>query len=85
MNIIRRDFIVGGVFAAIAMTSAPALALSEGDAKAHVEKTLEDIRGLLRQSGNGESRAPQLQMIMEKRANLPLLARFSAGRAWRRR
>ena len=83
MKITRRDCIAGGVFATIAMTSASAFALSESDAKAHVEKTLEDIRGLLRQSGNGESRAPQLQMIMEKRANLPLLARFSAGRAWR--
>lgn len=82
MNIIRRDFIAGGVFAAIAMTSVPALALSEDDAKAHVAKTLEDIRALLRQAGNGESRAPQLKTIMEKRANLPLLARFSAGRAW---
>ncbi len=83
MNITKRDLLVGGVFTAISMTSLPALALSEGDAKAHVEKTLEDIRGLLRQEGNGESRAPQLQAIMENRANVPLLARFSAGRAWR--
>lgn len=83
MNITKREFVTTSIVAAIAATSTSAFALGEDEAKAHIEQTLQDIRGLLRQAGNGESRAPQLQAIMEKRANLPLLARFSAGRAWR--
>ena len=82
MKLSRRDFFVGGLAVAV-LPAAPALALSEADARAHIEKTIEDIRALLRTPGSGVSRAPQLQAIMEQRSNMPLLARFSAGLAWR--
>lgn len=83
MTITKRGFLVGGASFAFAAVSSKAHALSETEAKAHVQKTLDDIVSLLRESGTGESRAPKLQSIMENRANVPLLARFSAGRAWR--
>lgn len=83
MNITKRGFLLGGTSLALAAAASTAHALSEGEAKQHVQKTLDDIVKLLRQSGTGETRAPQLQTIMETRANVPLLARFSAGRAWR--
>lgn len=83
MKITKRGFLLGGTSLAVAAATSTAHALSESEATDHVRKTLDDIVKLLRQSGNGESRAPQLQSIMETRANVPLLARFSAGRAWR--
>ena len=79
----RRDFFAGVFLSGLAASIVPAFALTQGDATAHIEKTIGDIKALLRQPGTGESRAPQLQAIMEQRANVPLLARFSAGRAWR--
>ena len=79
----RRVFVAGSLSIAAIGLPGLALALTEDQAKAHVEKTLNDLRALLRQPGTGASRAPQLQSIMQERANLPLLARFSAGRAWR--
>lgn len=79
----RRAFLGAGIGMAALAFSAPAQALGTDEAKAHVQKTLNDIIALLKQPGTGESRAPQLQEIMETRANVPLLARFSAGRAWR--
>lgn len=83
MDITKRGFLLGGTSLVITAASSSAHALSQREATDHVQKTLNDIVKLLRQSGNGESRAPQLQNIMETRANVPLLARFSAGRAWR--
>ncbi|MEM7211899.1 MAG: ABC transporter substrate-binding protein [Pseudomonadota bacterium] len=83
IKIYRRTFIAACLGALALTVSAPVKALETSDAKAHVQKTLNDILALLKQPGTGESRAPQLQAIMESRANVPLLARFSAGRAWR--
>lgn len=83
LNLFRRTFIAAIIGATALMASHPVDALEIDDAKAHVQETLNDILELLRQPGTGESRASQLQSIMESRANVPLLARFSAGRAWR--
>ena len=82
MKLVRRGFLMGLMGTALA-TSGPAFGLSIDQAKAHVQKTIDDLLVLLRQSSNGKSRAPALQKIMESRANVPLWARFSAGRAWR--
>ncbi len=82
MNLVRRGFLAG-IAGAVLMTSGPAFGLSVDEAKAHVQKTIDDILVLLKQPGSGESRAPQLQQIMENRANVALWAKFSAGRAWR--
>ena len=83
MSMNRRAFFAAG--AAVLAFAAPrmALALTEEQAKALIELTISDIRKLLREPGTSESRAPKLETIMQERANVPLLARFSAGRAWR--
>lgn len=60
-----------------------AFALTEGEARALVEVTIRELKVLLREPGTGRSRAEQLRAIMETRANVPLLARFVAGRTWR--
>ena len=83
LTLFRRTFIAAIIGATALMASHSADALETDDAKAHVQETLNDILDLLRQPGTGKSRAAQLQSIMESRANVPLLARFSAGRAWR--
>ena len=82
MRLLRRGFLAG-LAGMMLLISGPALALSVDDAKAHVQKTIDDLLVLLKQPGSGESRAPQLQQIMENRANVGLWAKFSAGRAWR--
>lgn len=83
MLVNRRGLLAGVIALAAAMQGAPALALTEGEAKAHVAETLDELIVLLRQAGKATSRAPELRRIMESRANLPLIARFSAGASWR--
>jgi len=83
MNITRRSLVAGTAAIAVMAPAGAAFALSEGDAKAHVSKTLDDLLALLRTPGNATSRAPRLRQIMETRANVPQLAKFSAGRVWR--
>lgn len=83
MQFNRRDF-VALLGASAVLAGAPAAwAVDEGAAKAHVRKTIDELMALLRQAGSAASRAPALRKIMEARANLPLIARFSAGRMWR--
>ena len=83
MMLSRRTLVGIAIVATVSGAWTPALALSERDARAHVEKTIGDLRLLLRQAGTPDSRAPKLRSIMEARANMKLLAKFSAGRAWR--
>lgn len=83
MRINRRDVMAGAAASVLAMATGPALALDEAQAKSHVTTTIEELMTLLRQSGTAESRAPALRSIMETRGNMPLIAKFSAGRAWR--
>ncbi len=81
---INRRTILAGAAGSTALALAPvAFALSEDEAKAHVSRTIDDLKALLRESGTAASRAPRLRQIMETRANVPLLARFAAGPAWR--
>ena len=79
----RREFVAAGLMMAVAGPARMAHALTESEAKAHVSTTLEELKALLRQAGAATSRAPELRRIMESRANLPLIARFSAGVSWR--
>ncbi|MEM7058724.1 MAG: ABC transporter substrate-binding protein [Pseudomonadota bacterium] len=83
MKITRRILLTGAAAIAVMGSANTALALSESDAKDHVSKTLDDLLALLRTPGNATSRAPRLRQIMETRANVPQLAKFSAGRVWR--
>ena len=69
--------------AAVAIGPVDALAIGEDVAKSWVERTIEELKALLRVSGTAASRAPRLRQIMEARANMPLIAKFSAGRTWK--
>lgn len=69
--------------AALAMVPVQALALDEGQARALVTRTIDELKALLRTAGSATSRAPRLRQIMESRANMALIAKFSAGRTWR--
>ncbi len=82
MSVSRRT-VLGGASAFALMGLTPAWALDEATARGHIEGTIDDLRELLRTPGGDGSRAPGLLEIMESRANVPLIARFSAGRAWR--
>jgi phospholipid transport system substrate-binding protein len=86
MLVNRRTMMAAGL-AGVAMAAiagvAPAFALSAEQATAHVQATINDLMTLLRQPSDAASRAPELRRIMETRANLPQIARFSAGRVWR--
>ena len=79
----RQALTFGAAAATVLAQSGPAFALSESDAKAHVGRTLDDLLALLKTPGSSSSRAPRLRQIMETRSNLPLVAKFSAGRVWR--
>ncbi|MEO1490992.1 MAG: ABC transporter substrate-binding protein [Pseudomonadota bacterium] len=82
MSLSRRHFLAGSSVCA-ALTATHAWALDEAVARGHVEKTIGDLRTLLQTPSGTNGRAPGLLRIMETRANVPLIARFSAGRAWR--
>lgn len=84
MRILRRSFVLlGAVVLGTAMVGAsPARALDEGAARSHVEATVNEVLTLVRSGGGPAAKAPQLRQIMEMRAALPQIARFSAGRAW---
>lgn len=83
MTIDRRAVMAAATSALAVAVSGPAMALDIDDAKNLVSETVNDIFALLRDPGTANNRAEALQAIMEMRSNLPLLAKFSAGRAWR--
>ena len=88
MGIGRRDLLkrmrlaaMVAVFAGLA----PSLshALSEDEATAHVQVTINEVSSLIDGSGNKAAKARGLLEIMERRAAMPQIARFAAGRSWR--
>ncbi len=78
----RRELLALGAGAAALLAAGPAAALSEDEARGHVQATIDDLLALLKVKGVAASIAPKLRSIMERRANMPQLARFSAGRIW---
>ncbi len=84
MTMTRRDAMFAAALVGAAMAvGAPAWALSENDARSHVQTTIDELVALLKEPGEPVSKAPKLRAIMEQRTNVPQLARFSAGRSWR--
>ena len=83
MSMRRRDLLAAGVAAAFFAQAMPAAALGEAEARDHIEKTVEEIRVLLREAGGGDVGPAPLREIMARRANLPQIAKFCAGRTWR--
>ena len=88
MTINRRDLLnrTGlAFFAAATAGLVPSLshALSEDEAIAHVQLTINEVSALVDSPGDSDSKAPRLLAIMEKRAAMPQIARFAAGAAWR--
>jgi len=88
MRIDRRDLLnrtALAVVAGITAGLAPSLshALSEDEAIAHVQSTISEIMTLVDGPGDSASKAPRLLAIMERRAAMPQIARFTAGIAWR--
>ncbi|MEM9139272.1 MAG: ABC transporter substrate-binding protein [Pseudomonadota bacterium] len=79
----RRQALIGATSVAILAGVSPAWALDSSGAKAHVSGTISELKALLQSAGSGASRAPELKRIMETRSDMPLIAKFSAGRAWR--
>ena len=83
MHLTRRT-LLSGLAAAVALGGAgSALALTEDDARAHVSATVDDLLKVLRSANGAPVGVPELREIMVRRANLPLIARFCAGRSWR--
>jgi len=87
MRIDRRDFLsrTALVVTATATGLAPSIsfALNENDASTYVRQTIEEVAALVDSPGDGNSKAPKLLDIMERRAAMPQIARFAAGLAWR--
>ena len=83
MGFSRRIFLGLVAAASLGLGASTAQALTEDQARAHVASTIEQLTTLLETSGTSASRAPELRRIMEERANMPLIAKFSAGRGWR--
>jgi phospholipid transport system substrate-binding protein len=88
MRIDRRNLLNQMGFAVIAGATfglAPSLSLALGadQATAHVQGTINEVLALVDSKTNSDSKASQLLAIMERRAAMPQIARFSAGSAWR--
>ena len=81
----KRDFLTTGAGIAAALMLAPgaALALVADEAEAHVQATVDELLALVREPGTAEEKAPRLREIVERRAALAQMARFSAGIEWR--
>ncbi len=60
-----------------------ARALTVDEAEGLIELTVVQVRELFDMPGDPSQRAPELRQIMEARANMALIARYCAGRAWR--
>ncbi len=83
MPISRRHFISGVLAGGLVFQGSGAVALNEDDARAHIGTTLEELKAMLKVPGSATSRATELRRIMATRGNMPLIAKFSAGRVWR--
>lgn len=83
--IARRSLIAGfiGATAAILIGTSPGHALEEAEARAHVEKAVAEVLDVVQMGGDTSTKADKLRGVMEKRAAMPQIARFSAGLAWR--
>jgi phospholipid transport system substrate-binding protein len=84
MRIGRRDVVIG----ALALTAAGALggragALTKEDAAEYVREAIDEVLALVRSTDSAEAMAPKLRDLLEKRAALPQIAKFAAGRTWR--
>lgn len=85
----RRGFIgMAGAVALVAASPAglaprPAFALAEDEARAVVQRAVDEVLALVRTKSSAEQKAEQLRAIMERTAALPQIARFAAGRIWR--
>lgn len=79
----RRIFLLAGT-SAIALAAAPAAhALTTDQAKQLIKVTVDRVRRLLNSPVGSAGRAPALKKIMEAQANMALIGRYCAGRAWR--
>ena len=88
MRIDRRDLLKRTPLAFVAAATlglAPSLsqALSKDEAVAHVQVTINEVSALVDSSSSSAAKAAGLYAIMERRAAMPQIARFAAGRAWR--
>ncbi len=88
MRIDRREILNGAVLGVLigivpGLTPSFAAALSDSEATAHVQSTIDEVVALVNEPGNGTEKAPRLRDIMERRAAMPEIARFAAGIAWR--
>ena len=83
MSLTRRT-LLGSIAALAALGRAGSvLALSVDAAKAHVDATVQEVLTILR-AANGKPVDPDaLREVIARRANLPLIAKFCAGRSWR--
>lgn len=83
MSLDRRGVLGLGAGMAAMAVAGPSWALSESEARTHVQATIDELLTLLKAPGQASVVAPKLRSIMERRANIPAIARFSAGRIWK--
>ncbi len=88
MQMNRRGLLNGlalGLLAGLVPGFSPSLAaaLTDSEASAHVQSTIDEVVALVNAPGGGAEKAPRLRDIMERRAAMPEIARFAAGVAWR--
>lgn len=69
-----------GVWGLVAPASA---APDEAAAKTYVEHTVADVLAVVRSGDDAALKAAELRAVMEKRAAMPRIAKFAAGRVWR--
>lgn len=72
---------VGAVLAGAVAT--PVRALDPDAAKSHVRVTVDEVLELVRAPGAAEGKSGAFRAILEKRAAMPQIARFAAGRLWK--
>lgn len=82
----RRKFMAlsgATLVAGLLLPHGTAAALSEDEARAVVQRAVDEVLALVKTPGSDAERADALRRVMEQNAALPQIARFAAGRIWR--
>ena len=83
MPLTRRSLLSVLAGAVVAGGAGRALAITVDAARTHVAATVDDLLKILRAADGSPVGVPELRDVMVRRANLPLIAKFCAGRSWR--
>lgn len=80
---LRRTFLYGGFCATLALSAAPAQALTTSDASELVRRIVDRVLALVRDNDDNNSKVDKFRALMNETAAMPQIAQFAIGAPWR--